>query len=218
MLERLVRALSVVTIAASISGCLGLAHVSVEVPSLELSGELVNETSSLAGGSIYILLPEFYGESDAFLSITTGKLKSDSLYQWQKIDIGQEKIFSAKFDKESRYIGFMVPFSPGKEVMESRTIFIWPTASKTMYRIRVNGNKPTVEETNIEILKDNLPESLRYEAEKKWGGPRERQIAEELEFYKKAKWDSTNDLHVVEVLRNGELDSLTIELQINESS
>ena len=119
-MSKLVKFILIVLAVSVVSSCVGLGHVQVNVPPLTITGVTLSKESP-----IFIVVPEFYGSSDAFVSLVKENLSDDSLYTWKEIEPSQEGIFTVNFIQENRYIGSMVPFSPSKETMESRKLFIW---------------------------------------------------------------------------------------------
>ena len=205
-------------VASIISGCIGLSHVQVNVPAFEVSGVIIGYENTINENSFYIVVPEFYGASGAFVSLVKGNLTTDSLYQWKEAYLSKYKVIDAKFIEENRYIGSMFPFSHRKETMESRILFIWVKGSDNVYKVTVHGVDASVEKTNIKLLKNTLPDSLRGGIKEQWGGPREKQIEEESEFYKRVNWKKADNLKIQEVSRNSQLDKLKFELIINGNS
>ncbi len=112
----------------------------------------------------------------------------------------------------------MFPFSPSKETMESRMIFIWKKGDELVYKVSVHGVDISIEKANIKELKKKLPESLREEVKTQWGGPREKQLEEELEFYKSVNWEKSNGIQVTKLIRNKQIDKLELLLKFNENS
>jgi len=208
----------VAMVASIISGCIGLSHVKVNVPAFEVSGVVTGDENIISENSFYIVAPEFYGASGAFVSLVNEKLFTDSLYQWKEAYLSKDKEINANFNEEHRYIGSMFPFSPSKETMESRIVFMWVKGSGTVYKVSLHGIDASVEKTNMKLLKNKLPDSLRGGIKEQWGGPREKQIEEESDFYKRVNWEKADNLKIQKVSRNSQLDKFKFELIINGNS
>ena len=143
---------------------------------------------------------------------------TNSLYQWNEVDLSKDQVIKTHFNEENRYIGSMFPFSPSKETMESRIIFIWVNGSDTVYIITVHGVHASAEKTKLKLLRNTLPVSLRGGIIEQWGGPREKQIEDEIDFYKRVNWEKADNLKIQAVSRDSELDKLKFELIINGNS
>ena len=203
---------------AVICGCMGISHVKVSIPPFDVVGKISDVADGLYSDSVYIINPEFYGESAAFISLVKNRLSNDSLYQWRRVDITRKRIISAKFDRESRFIGFMAPFSPSKKTLKSRTIFVWMNNSQTIYRITIHGNKSTVEKANVSEVRNSLPVSLFANIGSNLNYSREQEIKKEKEFYRKVKWEKTDEIRIIEIARSNSLDSLRFALYENSSN
>ena len=212
-MSKLVKFILIVLAVSVVSSCVGLGHVQVNVPPLTITGVTLSKESP-----IFIVVPEFYGSSDAFVSLVKENLSDDSLYTWKEIEPSQEGIFTVNFIQENRYIGSMVPFSPSKETMESRKLFIWKKGDEVAYKVTIHGMDITIEKANIKVLKMELPKSLRAEVQEQWGGPREKQIEEEIEFYKSVNWEQTKGIQATNLSRNKQIDKLELLLKFNENS
>ena len=208
----------VAMVVSIISGCVGLSHVRVNVPAFEVSGVVAGQKNATDVYFFYIVVPEFYGASGAFVSLVNGNLTTDSLYQWKEAYSSKGQLFNTNFNEENRYIGSMFPFSPSKETMESRIIFIYVNGSDTVYKVFVHGDDASVEKSNIKLLKNILPDSLRRGIKEQWGGPREKQIEDEIEFYRRVNWEKSDDLIIQEVSRDRKLDRLKFELNFKGNS
>ena len=218
MFLRNIKAFAILILSIAMFGCMGLAHVNVNVPAFEVIGTVVDVENESMSDSALLIAPKFYGSTDALISLLKESLKNTYFYQLQRVDVIRDRSFTAKFNEESRYIGFMVPFAPSKETMESRTIFVCFNKLDTVYRVKLHGNKSIVEKANITELRSSLPTSLRGDTETKWGGPIEKQIREEVDFYTKINWLKTSELRVVDILRNSNLDKLSFELNLKGGS
>jgi hypothetical protein len=218
MPQRIKKFLAVLMLASIMSGCLGLGHVRVNVPVFEVSGVVIGDENTISPNAFYIVVPEFYGVSGAFVSLVNGNLRNDSLYQWKEVYISKDKVIDTKFNAESRYIGSMFPFTHSKDTMERRIVFIWRKGFDDVYKVTMHGAEASVEKTNMKYQKNILPESLQGDIEKQWGGPREKQIEEEIDFYRRVNWEKTEILKIIHVSRNSQLDKLQFELIINGNS
>ncbi len=216
-MRQFIRLIVVVTLTVAMSGCFGLAHVQVTVPPLEIKCTVLNATKDTNESfrSVLIVVPDFYGESEAFASLVNGNITQDALYQWQKADSDKDNKISASFHEERRYIGSMFPFSPSRDTMESRTLFIWPEGSSSLYRIKLHGNQAITEKTDIKILKESQPAAIKDSTKNKAGISRETEIEHEIAYYRNAKWSKAERLKILENLRSKNLDKLIIELKNN---
>lgn len=116
-----------------LSGC-GLSHTLVKMPefSVTLATHKNNE-------NILVVVPEFYGESGAFVSLISGNLDYNSSYSWEELKIKPNSRQTIEVYEESRYIGSMFPFVPSRDTMESRVVFI--NQGNNIYRVYVEGKK-----------------------------------------------------------------------------
>jgi len=204
----------IVMASALISGCIGgLAHVQVNIPPLEVSGIVKNTNNP-----IYIVVPKFYGKSGAFVSLVREDFSDDTLFESKIINISENNEFNIRFKEENRRIGWMFPYSPSNETMESRVLFIWEKGDEFVYKIAIHGTNISVEKTNIKTLKNSLPKSLQVGTVEQWGGPREKQIEEEIEFYRSVRWEDTDSLSIQNLTRSSQIDKLQIVLKFNEIS
>ena len=106
----------------------------------------------------------------------------------------------------------MFPFTPSKDTMERRVVFIWSKEKDAIYKITIVGSSAEVHKTSFEQNRNFLPQSIASGKSNKWGGPRERQIGDEMEFYKQVDWEETEIIKVTKLNRSNELDEIEVSL------
>ncbi|MBV1911890.1 MAG: hypothetical protein KUG78_21535 [Kangiellaceae bacterium] len=166
--------------------------------------------------NVIVLVPEFYCESEAFVSLVSEKLDQNSSYHWNTLNLHSKSKGSLEVNEQSRYIGSMFPFTPGRDTMESRVIFI--KKGNNIFRVYVTGLSVEVKVTDFDENKRSLPLSLSEGKVNEWGGPREAQIGEEVDFYKRVEWKNSGELKVIYLNRSSERDLIEVEFSVKDSS
>ena len=206
------RIISLAALIFVISGC-GIAHLSAKVPPLEIIAKIINSENEQTK-TVHIVVPQFYGGADAFLTMVRGNFTESVSYQWKKRNLSPDGVITANFKEEERYIGLMPPFSPSKKTRAIREIFIWVEGSQA-YRIIIYGKEVSAETTDIYSLRKSLPASLQNEPQ----GPRDdsqrHRIEQVIQWYDKINWRKAAEFRLVEIARSPELDKLSFELKIN---
>ena len=134
-------------VALAMSGCFGLGHVAVDVPSMTVIGSFNGSRKDSA--VIHLVAPVFYGNANAFVDVIKGSGSSDSgtfWYTWRSVAVTEGRKFSVTFPAEDRYIGYLVvgilPLGPTKDDTQSRTIFIRMTGVGPVLRVDVQEPFP----------------------------------------------------------------------------
>jgi len=140
---------SIITLIAlmfALAGCVGLAHVKVEMPPLVVQGLLLdNKMLPIASQQLTVILPDFYGTEKSINNLVSGTLREDDLgYTMQRVQTGQNGEFFVRLPGESRYIGFMAPLqSPSTDTLRSFVVGV-RTASGKVAAFTVSGRSVTV--------------------------------------------------------------------------
>jgi hypothetical protein len=126
----------------AMAGCIGLAHVKIEMPPLLVQGVLLDRAGQpIRDQHVFVALSNFYGEQQTFKALRTGTLDANEYgYKYQPIRTGQQGEFVSRLPGESRYIGFMPPLTnPSDETLKGFTIGI-RTANGQVAAIVVRGS------------------------------------------------------------------------------
>ena len=97
VLSRRAKFIALIIVSVLVSGC-GLSHTMVKVPLFIVT---ITVSNKYDGKSIYVVAPDFYGESDAFVALIIGKLDNNSSYYWREINFVEDNRKESTLMKEA---------------------------------------------------------------------------------------------------------------------
>lgn len=205
------RSIVLFILSVQLAGCFGIAHVQVNVPPIEIAGTVSKISSRSSKDSITIVVPNIYGEDNAFVDLVGERLASSHNYNWKIIPINKDRHFITVFKEESRYIGFAPPFSPSEEEMESRLFFLWLDRSDIVYRVKLIGDRSVARKIDISAYRSAIPKIRRSDI-KEWDLV-QRQIELESNLYRKTKWKKAKEMEINSIVRDSKLDKMNFNLR-----
>jgi hypothetical protein len=139
-----------------LQGCVGLSHSLVNVP--EISVIIKANVERVC--SLRIISPSPYDEDIAVLNLLNNKKDKLMTPESNSICLKGENETVLSFIAEERYIGFVVPFSPSRDEMESRVLIIKDYFENKLFRIYIVGENVTEESVNLSLYENKIPNDL----------------------------------------------------------
>ncbi len=126
-----------------IAGCVGIAHVKVDMPPLVVQGVLIGQSGQpIANQVVTIALPDFYGEEKTFEALHGDIAAKDQHgYRYCEVRSGPQGEFVCRLPGESRYVGFMFPFMNPSEVTLRSFVVGIRLAPATVIGLEVAGSE-----------------------------------------------------------------------------
>ncbi len=219
---RALRIAIVAMLSAFLPGCIGIAHVLVDVAPVAIE---VSQTSESRHGShkIELVCLHYMGDSDAFVRLLSPNPPvSSGFYDWYLVEAkGQPVQFNCAGEK--RYIGFpfipLIPMGPTPEASKSRYLFLRVDSSERLFRVAVVGRKGSVTHTDLASARASAP-PLLFEPTPKLGSPRQtdlflEHVSRQSEYYRSVQWTKSDGAEVAEVTSdvNGDISSIKIRIK-----
>jgi hypothetical protein len=206
-----IRLCSVLAATATLTGCFGIAHTSVNVPPLEVRVDRPDK----AIGIVEVVRPEFYGENQALLALVTDAV-DDKYPPYDRRSLRTSANATPLiFPKEDRYIGFplfVVGIPPSEETSKKHTVFFRIGSNGDVHRVDIRGNKVTVQKTSLATARSKLPAVLNGMRPTP-PDPRWRiWFDAESKFHDSLQWEPSSELSVIELRRTPERDVLIVKI------
>ncbi len=126
-----------------LTGCVGIAHVKVDMPPLVVQGVLIDQSGQpIANQVITVALSDFYAQERTFEALHGDMAAKDQHgYRYCEVHSGPQGEFVCRLPGESRYIGFMFPFhNPSEDTLKSFVLGVG-LAPATVIGLVVTGSE-----------------------------------------------------------------------------
>jgi hypothetical protein len=206
-----------------LTACFGLAHEKVRVPPFEINCRVISQVKNHEEVFlVHMAVPEFYGQSDAFLALVDSSFDDGVGYDRREFTVDSEGTFQILLREENRYIGFplcVFPFPPSEDTSRSRTVLFWFEGGKNIYRIKLKETRAIAERTDISLARLQLPDYISGPTvDTKSTNPDTEFIEAKIEFYRGIKWEPAPHISIQDVKRTDHLDVLNFDIQITIGS
>jgi hypothetical protein len=157
-------------LASLLTGCFGVAHVSVQLPNLTVQGTVYDANGAPAANrNITIAVANFYSNPETFQAVESGSLDPDSYhYQFCSRRTGSNGSFVCQFEGESRHIGYMPPLmcSPSESLLRSLVIAVrLPPAP--VFAVSISGRHAEIREPSGADYRLRKPHDLPFQVNAK---------------------------------------------------
>lgn len=204
-----VRLGSMLTVLCILAGC--IAHVSVNVPPLEVRVEGTDKTAGTAL-VVDVVAAEFYGEMEALTALVTDGIKDKyPSYERQTLRMPAATTTPLIFPGEDRYIGFML-IPPSEDTKTQRTVFFRVGANGDIHRVEVSGSTATVRKTNLAHARAALPPILQGVRPAPPSPRWDTWFEAERKFNDSLEWEQSSELSIVDLRRTPERDVLVVKI------
>jgi hypothetical protein len=212
---------SAVLSAGLLCGCIGIGHIQVSVPEVE-----VNLRSSVGELTVDLVCANYYASPEAFAAVVSQSLLPRSqAYDWTRLRIVADRS-RATCRSENRYIGFpaiaLVPTAPSSLEAKSRHLFLHVVGSPNIFRVQIHGDTAVVDVISFDEAKLRYPPKLREpeppilhpttrDSNPEWSA----RIQLRMDYYSSLKWVLTKSLLITDLktASDGAILSVTMEMR-----
>ena len=197
------------------SGCVGIAHRSVQVPPLDI------DVHASQAYEIEILCPEFYAGSSTLIEVIGGSLnKKSHRYDWRQVGTHSSNAVSTTCRKEDRYLGSLVVLffviGPNDKESRSRSLYVRVSDANKLYRIDHLADGAKVEELDLLGLHEQFPPMLNLPEPSATSTRSSEYYSVRMQYYNSLKWRPSNRISLSNVQSDGDGAVLSVQMTIKE--